>query len=331
MNSNTYSYDKNGMGCVNEGRRCTFPPVSASFTVLSKTLKGSFFKPEKGLHMKKSLLFVFVIIVSAVAVGVGAWTMKGSPAYGLAEFSVDNMTCGSCAGNIRKALAPIGGVGEVDVSVTAGRARVEYDPQKLRPEALADKITAAGYPAQVGQVLSADEYRRFREDRNQLAEKFIARIGERLISREAFAQAVSDREGDPNVVRLGLLRATWEELLQRELLLSAAEKNGVVVQDGEIELEYQKMRNDTEGFDALIAARYGNEEAYKGLLKENLIINRNIDEYVLKGENDNTQRRLKLNRWFNDLVNNTPVTIFDPALRKAVEGGGSGCGGSCCG
>jgi len=307
------------------------PRASTSFAVLSKTVKGSFFNQEKGLHMKKRLLFVFIIIFAAVAVGVGAWTMKGSPAYGLAEFSVANMTCGSCAGNIRKALAPIGGVGEVDVSVTAGRARVEYDPRKLRPEAIADKIAAAGYPARVGQVLSADEYRGFREDRDQLAEKFIARIGERLISREAFAQAVSDREGDPQAIRLGLLRATWEELRQRELLLSAAEKNGVVVQDGEIDLEYQKLRDDTEGFDALVAARYGNEEAFKRLLKEKLIINRNIDEYVLKGEYDSTSRKLMLDHWFNDLVTNTPVTIFDPALKKAVEGGGSGCGGSCCG
>jgi len=38
-----------------------------------------------------------------------------------------------------------------------------------------------------------------------------------------------------------------------------------------------------------------------------------------------------LNRWYGDLVNQTPVVIFDPALKSIVAGGGKGCGGSCCG
>jgi hypothetical protein len=62
-----------------------------------------------------------------------------------------------------------------------------------------------------------------------------------------------------------------------------------------------------------------------------MIIQRNIDEHVLQGESDQALVRLKLDRWFRDLTATVPVVIFDPALKAAVEGGGKGCGGSCCG
>jgi hypothetical protein len=66
-------------------------------------------------------------------------------------------------------------------------------------------------------------------------------------------------------------------------------------------------------------------------LKEELIINRNIEDFVLKGENDSTLRQVRLEQWFRNLVEATPVVLLDPALKAAVEGGGGGCGGACCG
>jgi hypothetical protein len=52
---------------------------------------------------------------------------------------------------------------------------------------------------------------------------------------------------------------------------------------------------------------------------------------VLQGEADQNQARLKLTGWYRDLAAAVPVVIFDPALKAAVEAGGKGCGGGCCG
>lgn len=288
--------------------------------------------------MKYRMSLCLVVVLALVVGGVYALAdFKGSGGeVGLADFRVQNMTCGSCVKNIQKALADVRGVGEVEVSVTSGRAKVQYDPARIEASSIADRITEAGYPSEVAYLLSPAELQALKDDESRLAANFVARIGERLISREDFDKEVRLRRGNMagssgGQVKTDLYRVVWQELVGKELLLAAAERNSVVVQDGEVDLEYQKMRDKTEGFDALVAARYGSGEAFKQLLKEKLIINRNIDEHVLKGEYDSTLRQLKLDRWHSDLVANTPVTIFDPALKAAVEGGGSGCGGSCCG
>lgn len=286
--------------------------------------------------MKYRISLVLIVLLALAVWGVSALEFKKDSDLGLAEFRVQNMTCGSCVKNIQKALADVGGVEEVEVSVTAGRAKVQYDPVRTDASSIAEHIEKAGYPAAVAYLLSPAEFRAMKEDESRLATNFVARIGDRLLSREDFENEVKRRQGstanpsdEPRKPKL--YRMVWQEVMEKELLLAAAEQNGVVVQDGEVDLEYQKMQTGNEGFDAFVAAHYGSSEAFRRLLKEKMIINRNIEEYVLKGEDDNTLRQLKLNRWYRDLVTNTPVTIFDQALKAAVERGGAGCGGSCCG
>lgn len=281
--------------------------------------------------MKFRLLIALFVGLALVAVGGYAWTAARPDAFALAEYSVQNLSCGSCVQNIRNALGGVKGVGTVEVSVTAGRARVEYAPSSIDAGAIAGRITDAGYPALLSQNLSAADYRALREDAARLADRFVGRIGEKLVSREAFAAALSRREGAAATPKQGLLKAVWDEILQREMLLAAAEKNAVVVQEGEVDLELQKLRTAGGDFDAVVLARYGSEEAFRRQLKDEMIIRRNIDEHVLQGESDESLARLKLDRWFRELAASVPVLIFDPALKAAVEGGGKGCGGSCCG
>lgn len=281
--------------------------------------------------MKFRLLIALLAGLVLVALGGYAWTASRPDAFALAEFSVQNLSCGSCVQNIQNALGGVKGVGTVDVSVTAGRARVEYAPSRIDTTAIAGRITGAGYPAMLSQDLSAADYRALREDAARLADRFVGRIGEKLVSREAFAAALSLREGAGETPKQGLLKTVWDEILQREMLLAAAEKNAVVVQEGEVDLELQKLRTAGGDFDALVRARYGSEEAFRRQLKDEMIIRRNIDEHVLQGESDESLARLKLDRWFRELAASVPVLIFDPALKAAVEGSGKGCGGSCCG
>lgn len=281
--------------------------------------------------MKFHLTIAALIVVVLALAGGFAWTASRPGEFALAEYSVQNLSCGSCVQNIRTALEGVAGVGQVEVSVTSGRARVEYIPSAVDPETIAGRIEKAGYPATPIQNLSAQDYRLFRDDAASMADRFVGRIGERLISRSEFAAALSRYEERAATPQGKLLKSVWEEILQRELLLSAAEKNGVVVQDGEVDLQWQKMRRDNTDFDAVVQARFGGEDNYRRQLKEDMIIQRNIEDYVLKDESDEKLTRLKLDRWYRDLVAAAPVQIFDPALKAAVEGAAKGCGGSCCG
>jgi len=208
---------------------------------------------------------------------------------------------------------------------------VEYAPARIDAVAIAGRITEAGYPAVLSQDLSVADYQSLREDEARLADRFVGRIGRKLVSREVFAAALSRREGDSAVPQQGLLKSVWGEILQREMLLAAAEKNGVVVQDGEVDLELQKVREKSRDFAAFVQARYGSEGEFRRQLKEDMIIRRNIEEHVLQGESDEKLSRQKIDFWFRELAAAVPVIIFDPALKAAVAGGGKGCGGNCCG
>ncbi|HXV21790.1 MAG TPA: cation transporter [Desulfuromonadales bacterium] len=281
--------------------------------------------------MKFRLLIALVVGLALVAAGGFAWTASRPDAFALAEFSVQNLSCGSCVQNIQNALGGVKGVGAVEVSVTSSRARVEYAPARIDAATIAGRITEAGYPAVLSQDLSAADYQALREDEARLADRFVGRIGQKLVSREAFAAALSRRESEAAAPKQGLLKNVWGEILQREILLAAAEKNGVVVQEGEVDLELQKLQAASADFAAVVQARYGSEEEFRRQLKEDLIIRRNIDEHVLQGESDQGRARQKIDLWLRELAAAVPVVIFDPALRAAVVGGGKGCGGGCCG
>jgi copper chaperone CopZ len=281
--------------------------------------------------MKFRLLIALIVGFALVAAGGFAWTASRPDAFALAEFSVQNLSCGSCVQNIQNALGGVKGVGVVEVSVTSGRARVEYAPTRIDAGTIAGRIKQAGYPAVLSQDLSVADYQALREDEARLADRFVGRIGQKLVSREAFAAVLSRRESDSATPKQGLLKTVWGEILQREMLLAAAEKNGVVVQEGEVDLELQKLQAASADFSTVVQARYGSEEELRRQMKEEMIIRRNIDEHVLQGESDERQARQKIDLWLRELAAAVPVIIFDPALKAAVAGGGRGCGGSCCG
>lgn len=283
--------------------------------------------------MKSRILLPLALVL--VAAGIFFFISdRPSAALSLAEFRVANLTCGSCVENVRGALAEVKGVAEVTVNVTSGRALVAFDPERIADSVVAEKITAAGYPAEQVYTLDPDAYQALKTDEARLAGSFVGRVGERLIPRTAFDEDLRRRRlalGGRPMSEGSLGRDVWEETLRRALLLSAAEENGVVVQDAEVEREFERMGSRSDAFAAVIESRFGGAEAFKRALKEDLIIRRNLDDHVGAGIADPAQRQARLNAWYGELREKTPVVIFDPALKAAVEGGGKGCGGSCCG
>jgi copper chaperone CopZ len=256
----------------------------------------------------------------------------------LAEYQIEKMTCGSCTGNIETALVGLSGVGSVDINLTSNRGRVIYDPNKLDSQSIAEAITAAGYPAKLRLELDSDEYLALQQEQAQLGQEYLARIGDRLLARSDFEGLVMQRSR--GAVAAGqndqLWKTVWQDVLQRELMLSSAEENKVVVQDGEVEVRLDELRKGHQGLDDLLVKRYGSVDVFRARLHEDMIINRNIEDHVYAGITDPGEQKNKLQQWYAELQNNTDVVIFDSRL-KAVSQGGGGCGsggggggGGCC-
>ena len=58
---------------------------------------------------------------------------------------VTGMTCGGCISNVTQALKAIPGVGDVNVSLSAGEATVQYDERLTSPDQLKSAVKGAGY------------------------------------------------------------------------------------------------------------------------------------------------------------------------------------------
>ena len=82
-----------------------------------------------------------------VLLALAAPALAAEPAT--AVLHVEGMNCSLCPITIRKALTRVPGVVEARVDYDAKRAEVKYDPDKVKPEALAKAVSDAGYPARV--------------------------------------------------------------------------------------------------------------------------------------------------------------------------------------
>lgn len=61
-------------------------------------------------------------------------------------FEVENIKCGGCMNSIRKGLEQIPGVRSAQAENEQGSVTVDFDENKLLPEAIAHKLADLGYP-----------------------------------------------------------------------------------------------------------------------------------------------------------------------------------------
>jgi len=288
--------------------------------------------------LRRKNYFIIIVVAAGLALAAWSWSTRGidSGETSLAVLNVDKLTCGSCVKNIQAALRELDGVGKVEVSVTAGRSEVEYDRQQVDAETIARVISAAGYPASIRESLTVAEYQALKAEEGRLASRYVARVGKRLLPRDEFQAILDKRKGSlPQPLTpesLNQLRQqVWNDLLQRELLLNSAETSNVVVQDGEVVVEIDRIRAGHDGFDQLIAERFGSPAAFTRQIKNDMIIRKHLTENVAGPVPNEAERQQQLQLWYQQLVETTPVVIFDPAIKAASNPAGSGCGGSCCG
>ena len=67
------------------------------------------------------------------------------------------MTCGGCTNNVTNALKAVSGVNDVQVSLSAGEATVQYDEQLTSPDQLKTAVKNAGYSVDVAHAAQKPE------------------------------------------------------------------------------------------------------------------------------------------------------------------------------
>ena len=247
-----------------------------------------------------------------------------------AEYQIDKLTCGSCVNSVTEALLQLKGIGSVEVNLTSNRGKVTFDSSLLDSKTIAETITDAGYPAELSLEMSSEDYALKQTENKLLAENYLARVGDRFLTRTDYEKMVIQRFG-PIASLSQQLRAwqkAWPEVLQRELLLFSAEFNNVIVHDAEVSYELDIMANKHPGFENLIESRYGGLEVFRSILREDMIINRNIENHVTAGITDQSKKNDAVQAWFAQLRDNTEVVIFDPAIKAISQKSGGGC--ACC-
>ena len=58
---------------------------------------------------------------------------------------VQGMTCANCARSVERKLSATPGVVKATVNLEAANAAVEYDPGRVKPDALKDAVRQLGY------------------------------------------------------------------------------------------------------------------------------------------------------------------------------------------
>ena len=61
------------------------------------------------------------------------------------QLKVTGMTCGGCTSSVGNALKAVNGVNDVQVSLTAGEATVQFNERLTSPEQLKLAVQRAGY------------------------------------------------------------------------------------------------------------------------------------------------------------------------------------------
>lgn len=110
---------------------------------------------------KRNLVNLLLVVVAILLVAVFAFSVRlEASADRVTVLKADGITCAGCVARIARALEAEQGVASVSVEEAAGRVVIGYDSQAVTSEALAQRVTKAGYGCRVLQTQTAEEYRK---------------------------------------------------------------------------------------------------------------------------------------------------------------------------
>lgn len=111
------------------------------------------------MQMKRMATPLLVFAVITVLVVLAFRVRIGVTADSVVILKTTGMTCGSCSSTITSSLEKLPGVAATEVDVEGGWVVVGYDTKALKPEALAEKVSGAGFRSMVHRVLTPDQFR----------------------------------------------------------------------------------------------------------------------------------------------------------------------------
>ena len=110
--------------------------------------------------MKNRTVNVVILVAAVTLLSVFAFYVRiGATADSVAVLKTTGMTCGSCSSKISKELEALKGVAVTEVDVEGGWVIVGYDTKAVKPEALAEKVSGAGFGSNVHQVLTPEQFK----------------------------------------------------------------------------------------------------------------------------------------------------------------------------
>jgi mercuric ion binding protein len=85
------------------------------------------------------------LLISLTAICLSSVALAAPPRT--VTLQVQNMTCGTCPIVVRKALERVTGVSSTTIDFDKGTATVTFDPDQVKPAALTQATTNAGFPS----------------------------------------------------------------------------------------------------------------------------------------------------------------------------------------
>ncbi len=111
------------------------------------------------MNAKRISTSLLVITVVTLLVVLAFHISNGATADSIAVLKTTGMTCGSCSSKITKALELMKGVAVTEVDIEGGWVIVGYDTKIVKPDALAEKVSATGFGSSVHDVLTPEQFK----------------------------------------------------------------------------------------------------------------------------------------------------------------------------
>jgi copper chaperone CopZ len=251
---------------------------------------------------------------------------------------VDSMSCSGCIYTIKSSLAGFKGVRDILVNLPAGQAEIYYDNEQLKDvNRIADAITASGYPAQVTEVLSADQVRKEQDLSAARSINYIASVGEWDISRDDFNTELEHAKSryaliygngiftsNRGKVLMDNLKAQIvSRLITEGLQMQEIRKAGFTVDVAEVDAEFRKFLNKKgiklENFKADLEENGYAFDYFMKKFESRVVINKYLDDKILDGATNNFDRQRRYTSWFNTAKLLAKVVHYDKELEGLIQ------------
>lgn len=110
--------------------------------------------------MKNRIINLVLIFVALAILAIFASTVHlNAAADSVAVLTTFGLTSGDCSEQLIKSVEAERGVAAAVVDVATGRVAVAYDSRVVKPEVLAERVTAIDYGSSVVQILTPEEFK----------------------------------------------------------------------------------------------------------------------------------------------------------------------------